>query len=153
MFPIKYPVCDFAILPGYKWTLVLIYYVPSGLLMNFEWHNSMLQVVLGDMGTGKTSLVLRFIKGQFFDHQVFFFYLLNLSWNWLMYELFDFIQYAMDNILMHSSNHRNRQLELHFSPKFCLWQKQQWSLIYGTQQAKNGTTAWLPCTIGGQQQR
>lgn len=29
-----------------------------------------LQVLVGDMGTGKTSLVLRFIKGQFFDHQV-----------------------------------------------------------------------------------
>ncbi|PSS17915.1 Ras-related protein [Actinidia chinensis var. chinensis] len=26
-------------------------------------------VLLGDMGTGKTSLVLRFVKGQFFDHQ------------------------------------------------------------------------------------
>ncbi|XVE52103.1 hypothetical protein DITRI_Ditri02bG0094500 [Diplodiscus trichospermus] len=28
-----------------------------------------LQVLLGDMGTGKTSLVLRFVKGQFSDHQ------------------------------------------------------------------------------------
>ncbi|KAF3450766.1 hypothetical protein FNV43_RR06855 [Rhamnella rubrinervis] len=26
-------------------------------------------VLVGDMGTGKTSLVLRFVKGQFFDHQ------------------------------------------------------------------------------------
>ncbi|PWA90819.1 ras-related protein RHN1 [Artemisia annua] len=26
-------------------------------------------VVLGDMGTGKTSMVLRFIKGQFYDYQ------------------------------------------------------------------------------------
>ncbi|CAL5375777.1 unnamed protein product [Camellia sinensis] len=26
-------------------------------------------VLLGDMGTGKTSLVLRFVKGQFFDNQ------------------------------------------------------------------------------------
>ncbi|OMO54119.1 Small GTPase superfamily [Corchorus capsularis] len=26
-------------------------------------------VLLGDMGTGKTSLVLRFVKGQFYDHQ------------------------------------------------------------------------------------
>ncbi|XVF74594.1 hypothetical protein PTKIN_Ptkin13bG0122400 [Pterospermum kingtungense] len=26
-------------------------------------------VLLGDMGTGKTSLVLRFVKGQFLDHQ------------------------------------------------------------------------------------
>ncbi|XP_047341225.1 ras-related protein RHN1-like [Impatiens glandulifera] len=26
-------------------------------------------VLLGDMGTGKTSMVLRFVKGQFFDHQ------------------------------------------------------------------------------------
>lgn len=30
----------------------------------------MFQVLLGDMGTGKTSLVLRFVKGQFFDFQV-----------------------------------------------------------------------------------
>ncbi|CAO2841507.1 unnamed protein product [Amaranthus hypochondriacus] len=26
-------------------------------------------VILGDMGTGKTSLVLRFVKGQFYDYQ------------------------------------------------------------------------------------
>jgi GTPase SAR1 family protein len=29
-----------------------------------------LQVLLGDMGTGKSSLVLRFVKGQFFEYQV-----------------------------------------------------------------------------------
>ncbi|XP_020244106.1 ras-related protein RABF2a-like [Asparagus officinalis] len=28
-----------------------------------------LQVLLGDMGTGKTSIVLRFVKGQYFDCQ------------------------------------------------------------------------------------
>lgn len=28
------------------------------------------QVLLGDMGAGKSSLVLRFVKGQFFDFQV-----------------------------------------------------------------------------------
>eukprot|EP00959_Pyramimonas_sp_CCMP1952_P155674 3256193-Pyramimonas_sp.AAC.3 len=28
-----------------------------------------LQVLLGDMGTGKSSLVLRFVKGQFFEYQ------------------------------------------------------------------------------------
>jgi GTPase SAR1 family protein len=27
------------------------------------------QVLLGDMGAGKSSLVLRFVKGQFFDFQ------------------------------------------------------------------------------------
>jgi Ras-related protein Rab-5C len=26
-------------------------------------------VLLGDMGAGKSSLVLRFVKGQFFDYQ------------------------------------------------------------------------------------
>jgi Ras-related protein Rab-5C len=31
----------------------------------------MWQVLLGDMGAGKSSLVLRFVKGQFFDYQVF----------------------------------------------------------------------------------
>ena len=29
-------------------------------------------VLLGDMGAGKSSLVLRFVKGQFFDYQVDF---------------------------------------------------------------------------------
>lgn len=28
-------------------------------------------VLLGDMGTGKSSLVLRYVRGQFFDYQVF----------------------------------------------------------------------------------
>ena len=27
-------------------------------------------VLLGEMGSGKSSLVLRFVKGQFFDYQV-----------------------------------------------------------------------------------
>ena len=48
--------------------------------INFERFD--LQVLLGDMGTGKTSLVLRFVKGQFYDHQVLvllFFILYNLS--------------------------------------------------------------------------
>lgn len=27
-------------------------------------------VLLGDMGAGKSSLVLRFVKGQFYDYQV-----------------------------------------------------------------------------------
>jgi GTPase SAR1 family protein len=30
---------------------------------------SVRQVLLGDMGAGKSSLVLRFVKGQFFDYQ------------------------------------------------------------------------------------
>lgn len=29
-------------------------------------------VLLGEMGAGKSSLVLRFVKGQFFDYQVGF---------------------------------------------------------------------------------
>lgn len=32
------------------------------------------QVLLGDVGTGKSSLVLRFVKGQFVEFQVNFFY-------------------------------------------------------------------------------
>lgn len=31
-------------------------------------------VLLGEMGSGKSSLVLRFVKGQFFDYQVRFFH-------------------------------------------------------------------------------
>ncbi|WRX26854.1 Small GTPase - like 10 [Theobroma cacao] len=38
-------------------------------LVGDKFHGFALQVLLGDMGTGKTSLVLRFVKGQFFDHQ------------------------------------------------------------------------------------
>lgn len=32
--------------------------------------NFKFQVLLGDMGTGKTSMVLRFVKGKFYDNQV-----------------------------------------------------------------------------------
>lgn len=31
-------------------------------------------VLLGEMGSGKSSLVLRFVKGQFFDYQVSIFH-------------------------------------------------------------------------------
>lgn len=40
-----------------------------------------LQVLLGDMGTGKTSLALRFIKGQFYDKQVTSHFLFVLQLN------------------------------------------------------------------------
>jgi GTPase SAR1 family protein len=38
-------------------------------------------VLLGDMGAGKSSLVLRFVKGQFFDYQVCVLYVrCSLQW-------------------------------------------------------------------------
>lgn len=52
-------------------------------------------VLLGDMGTGKTSLVLRFIKGQFFDHQeptigaAFFTQVLSLSEATVKFDIWD----------------------------------------------------------------
>ncbi|KAK4791707.1 hypothetical protein SAY86_032120 [Trapa natans] len=52
-------------------------------------------VVLGDMGTGKTSLVLRFIKGQFFDHQeptigaAFFTQILSLTEATVKFDIWD----------------------------------------------------------------
>ena len=36
-------------------------------------------VLLGEMGSGKSSLVLRYVKGQFFDYQVWF-YLLGATY-------------------------------------------------------------------------
>lgn len=38
------------------------------------------QVLLGDMGAGKSSLVLRFVKGQFFDYQACLASAARLSW-------------------------------------------------------------------------
>ncbi|KAJ4950133.1 hypothetical protein NE237_026965 [Protea cynaroides] len=52
-------------------------------------------VLLGDMGTGKTSLVLRFIKGQFFDYQestigaAFFTQVLSLNEATVKFDIWD----------------------------------------------------------------
>ncbi|XP_030457674.1 ras-related protein RHN1-like isoform X2 [Syzygium oleosum] len=52
-------------------------------------------VLLGDMGTGKTSLVLRFIKGQFFDSQeptigaAFFTQILSLAEATVKFDIWD----------------------------------------------------------------
>ncbi|KAF8025560.1 hypothetical protein BT93_F2409 [Corymbia citriodora subsp. variegata] len=52
-------------------------------------------VLLGDMGTGKTSLVLRFIKGQFFDNQeptigaAFFTQILSLAEATVKFDIWD----------------------------------------------------------------
>ncbi|KAF9617489.1 hypothetical protein IFM89_036648 [Coptis chinensis] len=53
------------------------------------------RVLLGDMGTGKTSLVLRFIKGQFFDFQestigaAFFTHVLSLNEGTVKFDIWD----------------------------------------------------------------
>ncbi|KAK3426609.1 hypothetical protein EUGRSUZ_F03019 [Eucalyptus grandis] len=55
----------------------------------------LLWVLLGDMGTGKTSLVLRFIKGQFFDNQeptigaAFFTQILSLAEATVKFDIWD----------------------------------------------------------------
>ncbi|KAI3977389.1 hypothetical protein MKX01_000302 [Papaver californicum] len=52
-------------------------------------------VLLGDMGTGKTSLVLRFVKGQFFDFQestigaAFFTQILSLNEATIKFDIWD----------------------------------------------------------------
>ncbi|GAV64496.1 Ras domain-containing protein [Cephalotus follicularis] len=52
-------------------------------------------VLLGDMGTGKTSLVLRFVKGQFFDNQeptigaAFFTQILSLTEATVKFDIWD----------------------------------------------------------------
>ncbi|CDO98058.1 unnamed protein product [Coffea canephora] len=52
-------------------------------------------VLVGDMGTGKTSLVLRFVKGQFFQHQeptvgaAFFTQILSLPEATLKFDIWD----------------------------------------------------------------
>ncbi|CAN6459705.1 unnamed protein product [Victoria cruziana] len=52
-------------------------------------------VLLGDMGTGKTSLVLRFVKGQFFDYQestigaAFFSQILSLNEATVKFDIWD----------------------------------------------------------------
>ncbi|XP_035539427.1 ras-related protein Rab5A-like isoform X3 [Juglans regia] len=52
-------------------------------------------VLVGDMGTGKTSLVLRFVKGQFFDNQeptigaAFFTQVLSLAEATVKFDIWD----------------------------------------------------------------
>ncbi|THF98603.1 hypothetical protein TEA_011275 [Camellia sinensis var. sinensis] len=56
---------------------------------------SLSQVLLGDMGTGKTSLVLRFVKGQFYDYQestigaAFFTQVLSLNEATIKFDIWD----------------------------------------------------------------
>jgi hypothetical protein len=49
------------------WTLFIISRVWG---YNWGFFFASIQVLLGDMGAGKSSLVLRFVKGQFHDYQV-----------------------------------------------------------------------------------
>lgn len=53
-----------------------------------------LQVLLGDMGTGKTSLALRFIKGQFYDQQVtsHFLFVLQLNVVFILPKMCEYVQ-------------------------------------------------------------
>ncbi|KAK6914906.1 Small GTPase [Dillenia turbinata] len=52
-------------------------------------------VLVGDIGTGKTSLVLRFVKGQFFDQQeptigaAFFTQILSLAEATIKFDIWD----------------------------------------------------------------
>ncbi|KAI9161532.1 hypothetical protein LWI28_018349 [Acer negundo] len=52
-------------------------------------------VLVGDMGTGKTSLVLRFVKGQYYDHQeptigaAFFTQILSLTEATVKFDIWD----------------------------------------------------------------
>ncbi|KAJ7962981.1 Ras-related protein [Quillaja saponaria] len=69
--------------------------------LDWEWlkpGNKIIQaklVLLGDTGTGKTSLVLRFVKGQFFDNQeptigaAFFTQILSLSEATVKFDIWD----------------------------------------------------------------
>ncbi|KAB5514277.1 hypothetical protein DKX38_028183 [Salix brachista] len=58
-------------------------------------HRVVLQVLLGDMGTGKTSLVLRFVKGQFLEYQestigaAFFTQVLSLNEATIKFDIWD----------------------------------------------------------------
>ncbi|XP_042491819.1 ras-related protein RHN1-like isoform X3 [Macadamia integrifolia] len=78
--------------------------LPTGLLFGIMKYIIIIQdlykiwVLLGDMGTGKTSLVLRFVKGQFFDFQLlqestigaaFFTQVLSLNEATLKFDIWD----------------------------------------------------------------
>ena len=76
-------------------------------------------VLLGDMGAGKSSLVLRFVKGQFFDYQVDTWgfaphrgCMQSRSWH-------ADVAVAYWAIISGSYNCRSRRLEQHSSPRPC----------------------------------
>ncbi|XP_042491821.1 ras-related protein RHN1-like isoform X5 [Macadamia integrifolia] len=78
--------------------LLLLSYVSGWIALPLHHRKEMRfveMVLLGDMGTGKTSLVLRFVKGQFFDFQestigaAFFTQVLSLNEATLKFDIWD----------------------------------------------------------------
>lgn len=131
------------------------------MIWDFVWFGGLiLQVLLGDMGAGKSSLVIRFVKGQFLDFQVIFLVFdlnpckFELNWfqsPWYSSILEGFVQVHDDLIAMIIDHivdwlfHRNRRLEPpSFRSRF-LWTMLLWNLRSGTLLDRRGTIAWLRC--------
>nr|CAN72108.1 hypothetical protein VITISV_044046 [Vitis vinifera] len=74
-----------------------VYHIKTNYMLLWHSHTmvQVLRVLVGDMGTGKTSLVLRFVKGQFFEHQeptigaAFFTQLLSLNEATVKFDIWD----------------------------------------------------------------
>lgn len=101
-----------------------------------------LQVLLGDVGAGKSSLVLRFVKGQFVEFQA-------------SRQYTPFVKHNISVGFVLKNDHciglfafRNRQLERLSSLKPWLLMTRLWSLKSGILLGRRGITAWPPCTIG-----
>ena len=77
-------------------------------------------VLLGDMGAGKSSLVLRFVKGQFFDYQVRTHINELLRLTCVSCELGEVLTVIpLSPPFAISLLFRSQQLELPFSPRQC----------------------------------
>ena len=85
----------------------------------------------GESAVGKSSLVLRFVKGQFHEFQ-------EVSRKRTGH------QWEESNPLISS-----QPSELHFWPRQSVWTTRQWSLRSGTPPARSDITPWHPCTTGG----
>ena len=76
-------------------------------------------VLLGDMGAGKSSLVLRFVKGQFFDYQVDTWGFAAHRGSMQSHSWHANVAIAYWTIISGIYTCRSRRLEQHSSPKPC----------------------------------
>lgn len=101
------------------------------------------------MGAGKSSLVLRFVKGQFLEFQVRwlwlfrvssfdFFTFLMLGFEWLNFWVFDDFG-CLD--------YRNLRSGRRFFRKRWQWMTPLWNLRYGILRVRRGIIVWLLCII------
>lgn len=117
-------------------------------------------VLLGESAVGKSSLVLRFVKGQFHEFQestiggskhIMFYAFKPIVRQHVWYNVSGTF---IEGVFRHLKGGREFMVLLFLlsvpqppsSLRLCVWMTPRWSLRFGTRQARSATTAWRRCT-------